>query len=315
MLKKDDEFLFVEKYRPQKMKDVILPEKYKRVFQDIITAGDLSHLLLAGGAGIGKTTLAKVICAELGVDVLVINASENGNIDTLRTTIREYASSVGFMRKKKVVILDEADYLNAQSTQPALRGFMEEFSKNCRFILTANHINRIIEPLRSRCSVIEFSYSKDEKLHVGAEFMKRVVQILREENVEFDTKVVAELIKTHLPDMRKILNEIQSNIIDGKLNDKLLATFAKSDVDHLILWMKKKEFTKLRTWCAENTDMHFSELGRLLYDNLDKVLQPTSIPEAVLLINQYDERNGFVSDKEINMVAFFTECMMELEFK
>lgn len=311
----EEQFLFVEKYRPQKIKDVILPEKYKILFNDIVKEGDHQHLLLAGGAGVGKTTIAKALCKELNSDVLVINASENGNIDTLRTTIRNFASSVSFTGNKKVVILDEADYLNAQSTQPALRAFMEEFAKNCRFILTCNYVNRIIEPLRSRCSVIEFSFTKEERLSVAQQFMKRIENILKNENVEYDRMVIGNLIKEYLPDFRKILNEIQSNIIDGKLDTKLSNTLSASDIDNIASWLKTKEFGKLREWVALNNDVGFQEIARMVYNKIDAMLKSQSIPEAILIINQYDERNGFVSDKEINMIAFFTELMMTVEFK
>lgn len=311
----ENQFLFVEKYRPQTISDVILPEKYKKIFGDIVKTGDTNHLLLSGGAGVGKTTIAKALCNELGVDVLVINASENGNIDTLRTTIRNFASSVSFTGKGKVVILDEADYLNAQSTQPALRNFMEEFAKNCRFILTCNYVNRIIEPLRSRCSVIEFNLTKEEKLGVAKDFFKRVENILSNEKVEYDRVVIGNLIKQHLPDMRKILNEIQSNIIDGKLDQKLSNTLSVNDIGELANWLKTKEFGKLREWVALNSDISLVELNRMLYTKLDGMLKPQSIPEAILLMNEYQKNVGFVADQEINTISFFIEMMMSLEFK
>lgn len=315
MEKIENQFFYVEAYRPQKIKDVILPTKYKKIFNDIVKKGDHQHLLLAGGAGVGKTTIAKALCNELNSDVLVINASENGNIDILRTTIRSFASSVSFTGKKKVVILDEADYLNAQSTQPALRAFMEEFSKNCRFILTCNFINRIIEPLRSRCSVIEFNLSKEEKLGVAKDFFKRVCQILDNENVEYDKHVIGNIIKEYLPDFRKILNEVQANVVDGKLDTKLSATLSAGDIDNIAQWLKSKEFTKLREWVALNSDISFQEIARVVYNKIDNMLKPQSIPEAIMIINQYDERNGFVADREINMIAFFVELMMSCEFK
>lgn len=311
----EDQFVFVEKYRPQTIKDVILPERYKKIFNDIVKVGETQHLLLSGGAGVGKTTIAKALCNELGVDSLVINASENGNIDTLRTTIRKFASERSMTGKSKIVILDEADYLNAQSTQPALRAFMEEFAKNCRFILTCNYVNRVIEPLRSRCSVIEFSFTKEERLSVAQQFMKRIENILKNEDVEYDRMVIGNLIKEYLPDFRKILNEVQNNIIDGKLDTKLTNTLSVSDIDNLASWLKTKEFGKLREWVALNNDVSFQEIARMVYNKIDNMLKPQSIPEAILIINQYDERNGFVSDKEINMIAFFTELMMTVEFK
>ena len=311
----EDQFLFVEKYRPQTIKDVILPVKYKKIFTEIVNSGDHQHLLLSGGAGIGKTTIAKALCNELNSDVLIINASENGNIDMLRTTIRNFASSVSFTGNKKVVILDEADYLNAQSTQPALRNFMEEFSKNCRFILTCNYVNRIIEPLRSRCSVIEFNLSKDEKLAVAKAFLKRTEEILKNENIEYDRHVIGNIIKQHNPDFRKILNEIQSNVIDGKLDQKLTNTLSSTDIEDLTNWLKTKEFGKLREWVALNNDISLVELNHLIYNKLDVMLKPQSIPEAIMIMNEYQYKVGFVADQEINTIAFFTELMMSVEFK
>jgi len=311
----EDQFLFVEKYRPQVINDVILPEKYKKIFKEIVKKGDHQHLLLSGGAGIGKTTIAKALCNELNSDVLVINASENGNIDILRTTIRNFASSVSFTGNKKVVILDEADYLNAQSTQPALRNFMEEFSKNCRFILTCNYVNRIIEPLRSRCSVIEFNLSKEEKLGVAKDFFKRTCMILDNENIEYDKHVVGNIIKQYNPDFRKILNEIQSNVVDSKLDQKLTNTLSSSDIDDLTTWLKTKEFSKLREWVALNNDISLVESNHLIYSKLDVMLNPKSIPEAIMIMNEYQYKVGFVADQEINTIAFFTELMMSVEFK
>ena len=309
-----NEFLFVEKYRPQKINDVVLPERYKTIFNDIVKIGDHQHLLLSGGAGIGKTTIAKALCNELKSDALVINASENGNIDTLRTTIRGFASTVSFTGGKKVVILDEADYLNANSTQPALRNFMDEFSKNCRFILTCNFINRIIEPLRSRCSVIEFNLSKKEKIGIAKEFFKRVENILDNEKVEYDRVVIGTLIKQYLPDFRKILNEFQSNIVDNKLNQKLTNTLSSTDSVNIKIWLKDKEFGKLREWVALNSDIGFGELMRIIYDDLS-IFKNNSIPEIVTVLNDFDRNLGFATDKEIHVMAFFTTIMYTAEFK
>jgi len=311
----ENQFLFVEKYRPQTIKDVILPKRYKSIFNEIVKKGDHQHLLLSGGAGIGKTTIAKALCNELKSDVLVINASENGNIDTLRTTIRNFASSVSILARRKVIILDEADYLNAQSTQPALRNFMEEFARNCRFILTCNYVNRIIDPLRSRCSVIEFNLTKSEKLTVAKEFLHRAEEILKLEDVEFDRHVIGNIIKQHNPDFRKILNEIQSNIVDGKLNQKLTNTLSVNDVEDLTGWLKNKEFKLLREWVALNSDISLVELNHMVYNKLDVMLKPQSIPEAIMIMNEYQYKVGFVADQEINTIAFFTELMMSVEFK
>jgi DNA polymerase III delta prime subunit len=310
----DDHFLFVEKYRPSTLDDVILPRKYKTIFKEMLDVGEIQHLLLCGSAGTGKTTIAKVLCNELNVDYIIINASENGNIDTLRTTIREFASAISISGKKKIVILDEADGLTG-TTQTALRSFMEEFSKSTRFILTANFVNRIIEPLRSRCSVIEFSFDKSERMEVAVSFMKRLQQILQNESVEYDKNIMAELVKKYMPDMRKILNEIQNNIVDGKLISKVVSTLSNDDIKNLFEWMEEKEFRKLREWVALNGDVHFSELLRMLYSKIDEYLKPNSIPAAIMIMNEYDYKNSFVSDREINMIAFFTELMMEVEFK
>lgn len=311
----ENQFLFVEKYRPQIIDDIILPERYKKIFKDIVKTGDTNHLLLSGSAGVGKTTVAKALCNELNVDALVINASENGNIDTLRTTIRRFASEASFTGKSKIVILDEADYLNAQSTQPALRSFMEEFARNCRFILTCNYSSRIIEPLRSRCSVIEFNLTKDEKMQVAKDFFKRICNILENENIKYDKVVIANLIKQHLPDFRKILNEVQSNAVGGILDQKLSNTLSVNDIDYIRDWLKNKEFSKLREWVALNSDMSLADLNKTLYNRLDVILKPQSIPEAILLLNEYQKNVGFVADQEINTMSLFTELMMSLEFK
>lgn len=311
----ENQFLWVEAYRPQKIRDVILPEKYKKIFNDIVKVGDHQHLLLSGSAGVGKTTIAKALCNELNSDVLVINASENGNIDVLRSTIRNFASSVSFTCNKKVVILDEADHLNQQSTQPALRAFMEEFSKNCRFILTCNYINRIIEPLRSRCSVVEFNFSKEEKLNVAQQFLKRIEYILVNENVEYDRQVVGHLIKEYMPDFRKILNETQSNIIDGKLNTKLTSTLSANVIGDLIDWLKNKEFTKLYEWVMLNSDISFVEITGMLKTRMYSIMSPKSIPESFIIMNEYQKNVGIVADTEINTIAFFAEFMLSVQFK
>jgi DNA polymerase III delta prime subunit len=315
MLKNAKHFLYVEKYRPSIINDVVLPVRYKKIFQDIIAEGSTQHLLLAGGAGIGKTTIAKALCNELNVDMLIINASENGNIDTLRTTIRDFASSISLTGKGKVVVLDEADYLNKVSTQPALRGLMEEFSQNCRFILTANYINRIIEPLRSRCSVIEFNYNRKELAEVKLSFIKRVRDILNEEKVNYDLKVVAELIKTFLPDMRRVLNELQSNILGNKLDDDIISTAISTDIELVGNWIKDKEFSKMRVWCAENNDVNLTDLFHALFEYFRKIMTDESLPNSVLIMNKYDYQQSFCNDKELNMTAALTELMMDSQFK
>ena len=307
----NEHFLYVEKYRPKHVKDVILPDRIKGIFEKIVKQGDFQHLLLSGTAGTGKTTMAKALCRDVNAEFIIINASENGNIDTIRTDIRSFLSQRSLDGDvKKVVILDEADGLTGVAQQ-ALRNFMEEFSKWARFILTANFSNRIIEPLRSRCSTIEFTFNKKERLETSVKLMKRILFILENEGVEYDKVVVGELVKKYFPDMRKILNEVQSNIVDGKLDKKVLSSFSNSDIQNIMGWLKDNDFASLREWVAVNSDISFNELIRNMYPVLKDHLEPASIPSAILLMNKYDYQNGLVSDKEINTMAFFTEMMVE----
>jgi len=309
-----EQFLWVEKYRPKTVAETILPAELKQTFQQFVDQQNIPNLILTGGAGVGKTTVAKAMLEELGCDYIVINGSMNGNIDTLRNEIQNFASTVSFSGGRKYVILDEADYLNANSTQPALRNFMEEFSSNCGFILTCNFVNRIIEPLHSRCSVINFNISKQELPQLAARFFKRVVNILNTENVEFDKSVVAELINKHVPDWRRVLNELQRYSHNGKIDSGIFVNLGEESYKALIGYLKAKNFTEMRKWVAENTDSDSSELFRRLYDTAYLHVKPNSIPQLVLILADYQYKDAFVADKEINIVAAMTQIMIDVEF-
>lgn len=307
------EYLWVEKWRPKKIDDCILPDKQKKVFKEMIERGDLQNMLLCGSAGVGKTTVAKALCDEMGLDSLFINASLENGIDVLRTKISQFASTVSFTGKTKVVILDEADYTNPQSFQPALRGFIEEFSQNCRFIFTCNFKNRIIPPLHSRCSVIEFKIDKTEKPKVASAFFRRIVDILAQENVEADQKVVAKIIEKHFPDYRRILNELQKYSSSGKIDEGILVNLGEVNMNELVESLRSKDFKKMRNWVVNNLDNDPSTLFRKIYDTLlDQVDQ---VPQLVLLLADYQYKAAFVADPEINLVACLTEIMATIEIK
>lgn len=305
------EFLWVEKYRPRTVEECILPDSLKQTFINIVSSGEIPNMLFTGTAGLGKTTVAKAICNELGLDYILINGSEEGNIDTLRTKIKQFASSVSLSGGYKVVILDEADYLNPQSTQPALRGFIEEFSNNCRFILTCNFKNRIIEPLHSRCGVYEFNTSKKDLATLAAQFLKRAEYVLSEEGVSYTQMVVVDKIMKHAPDWRRVLNELQRQSIGGQLHD--LKEKDNNFVD-LFNTMKQKDFKKMRSWVVSNIDTDASAIFRGLYDNMATNVQPHCIPQLVLILADYQYKNAFVADHELNVVACMTEIMANVEF-
>jgi DNA polymerase III delta prime subunit len=308
------EFLFVEKYRPQTIKDTILPDDLKKVFQNIVDSGEVPNMIFSGTAGLGKTTVARAICNELGLDYIVINGSEEGNIDTLRGKIKQFASSVSLSGGYKVVILDEADYLNPQSTQPALRGFIEEFSKNCRFILTCNFKNRIIEPLHSRCGVYEFNVktNKDRAI-LGQQFFSRAKEILIGEGIEYNKKVLAPLIMKHFPDFRRALNEIQRASIGGTINaDALIED--ESKYSDLYKFLRDKDFKGMRKWVVNNIDLEPASIFRGIYDSVEAHVKPESIPQLILIIADYQYKNAFVADHELNLVACLTECMAQVEY-
>lgn len=313
---RDEQFLWCEKYRPQKIDDCILPESLKRTFKDYVAQGELPHFLLCGTAGVGKTTIAKALCNEIGAEFVILNGSDTGgHIDTLRTIIKGFATSVSLTDAKKVIILDEADYLQANSTQPALRNYMEEFSSNCRFIFTANYKNRIIEPIHSRCAVIEFKIDSKEKQEIAAAFFKRATAILRQENIEFDPKVVAELITKHFPDYRRILNEMQRYSVSGKIDSGILVNMSEESFKGLIKLMKDKDFTEVRKWVAKNSDADTTALFRELYDNASVNMDVNSIPPMVLILADYQYKAAFVADHELNIMAALTEIMAQCKFK
>jgi len=310
-----EQFLWVEKYRPKTIADTILPEELKSTFQQFVDQKNIPNLILSGSAGVGKTTVARAMLEELECDYIVINGSMNGNIDTLRNEILNFASSVSLSGGRKYVILDEADYLNANSTQPALRNFMEEFSKNCGFILTCNFKNRIIEPLHSRCSVIDFKLSKSASAKLAAQFFKRVEKILSNENVEYDRAVVAEVITKFFPDWRRVLNELQRYASTGKIDSGILGNIKDLEINSVYKLLKEKDFTSLRKWVAENVDIEQTEVFRRLYESADQYMTANSVPQLVLILSKYQYQAAFVADPEINIIACFTEILINCEFK
>lgn len=311
----ENEFLWVEKYRPQTIEDCILPSEIKKTFRSIVDSGEMQNLLLSGGPGCGKTTVAKALANELGCDVMLINCSESGNIDTLRTKIRDFASTVSLSDNKKVVILDEFDYSNPQSMQPALRGFMEEFSKNCRFVLTCNYKNRIIEPLHSRCTVVEFKIPPKEKPPLALKILGRVKSILKQESIEFDEEVLVKLIMKHFPDIRRILNELQRYSVGGVIDVGILSESGEVGITTLLSHLKEKDFTSVRKWVAENIHNDQTIIFRKIYDSMYERMTPQSIPGAVLVLADYQYKAAFVADPEINLTACLTTLMMECDFK
>jgi len=308
-----EQFLWVEKYRPRKISDCILPQSLKNTFQEFIDKDNIPNMLLAGTAGTGKTTVARALCEELECDYIIINGSEESGIDVLRTKIKDFASTVSFAGKTKVVILDEADYLNPNSTQPALRGFIEEFSKNCRFIFTCNYKNRIIPPLHSRTTVIDFKLTKDDKPVMATKFFKRLSDILKEEQVTFDPKVVAEVLNKHFPDYRRVLNELQRYASSGNVDVGILTHMGDANMKELIASLREKDFKKMRSWVVNNMDNDPNMLFRKMYDTL--LSEVVQVPQLVLLLADYQYKAAFVADAEINLVACLTEIMAACEMK
>lgn len=311
----NSDFLWTEKFRPQTIEDCILPVELKKTFQQFVDQNNIPNLLLTGKPGVGKTTVARAMLEQLGCDYIIINGSLSGNIDTLRNDILQFASTISFSGGRKYVILDEADYLNANSTQPALRNFMEEFSKNCGFILTCNFKNRIIEPLHSRCGVIEFTIPKNEKPKLAMQFFKRACSILTEQNVEFDQKAVAAVVEQHFPDWRRVLNELQRYSATGKIDSGILASLSDDSMKALVAAMKNRKYSEVRAWVAEHIDIDPNQLFRKFYDYANDLFVPASIPQVVLIIADYSYKSAFVADNEVNTVACLTEIMVQGEFK
>ena len=311
-----NDFLWVEKYRPKTVQDTVLPARLKEVFQTIVDTGELPNMMFTGTAGLGKTTIAKAMCNQLGLDYIVVNGSEEGNIDTLRGKIKQFASSVSLKGGYKVVILDEADYLNPQSTQPALRGFIEEFSNNCRFILTCNFKNRIIPALHSRCSVYEFSMSRKEMSGLAATFFKHMIGILDAEGVSYEQQSVIDLIMKHAPDWRRVIGEGQRYSVTGTLSIGNSSTAGNNEsYDLLLQYLKSKDFKKMRGWVVNNMDVDTVAVFRGVYDRMTDSVSPESIPQLVLILADYQYKDAFVADHELNIVACMTEIMANVNFK
>jgi len=310
------EFLYVEKYRPQNIEDTILPQRLKDTFKEFVKQGEVPNLMLCGSAGVGKTTVAKALCNELGADYIVINGSDEGRlIDTLRTKIKNFASTVSLGGGSKVVILDEADYISADSVQPALRNFIEEFSSNCRFIFTCNYKNRIIPPLHSRTTVIDFTLTPTDKQTLAGQFLGRLKEICDAESIKFDEKVLVELILKFFPDFRRCINEVQRYGVSGEIDTGLLSTLNEEKLTPLINMIKDKNWSGMRKWVGQNSDNDFNTLYRKLFNALEVSLEPQSILAAVLLIADYQYKSAFAMDSEINFVACLTEIMSECKFK
>jgi DNA polymerase III delta prime subunit len=308
-----EQFLWVEKYRPRKLDDCILPDDQLKTFREFVATGEIPNMLLCGSAGVGKTTIARAICEELGCDYIIINGSEESGIDVLRTKIREFASSVSFSGKTKVVILDEADYLNPNSTQPALRAFIEEFANNCRFIFTCNFKNRIISPLHSRTAVIEFKLTKADRPKMAGRFMKRLSEILVTEGIQYDERVIAEVLKKHFPDYRRVLNELQRYSVSGAIDEGILVNVQEVNMKELVSSLKAKDFKKMRGWVIENIDNDPNLIFRKIYDTiLDEVKYPSQL---VLLLADYQYKAAFAANPEINLVACLAEIMAAMEWK
>lgn len=308
-----EHLLWTEKYRPKTIEECILPDRLKLPFQEYVNQKQIPNLLLSGSAGVGKTTVAKALCQEIGCDYMVINGSDESGIDTFRTKIKNYASSMSLSGGRKVIIIDEADYLNPNSTQPALRNAIEEFAVNCSFIFTCNYKTRIIEPLHSRCAVIDFALKGGEKTQMAGQFFKRIQSVLQSEKVEYEDKVIAELVKKHFPDFRRTLGELQRYSQFGKIDTGILSQIGNVQLTEIVKHIKDKDFGAIRKWVA-TSDMDTNTVFRQLYDSLYDLMKPQSIPQAVIILADYQYKQAFVADSEINLVACLTELMVSCEF-
>ena len=310
-----DKFLWVEKYRPKTIDECILSDTIKGTLDDLVKDNKVPNLMLTGPAGVGKTTAARAICEQTNSDYIIINGSDEGRmIDTLRTKMTQFCSTISLGGGRKVVIIDEADYMNPDSVQPAMRGFIEKFAENCSFIFTCNFKNRIIEPIHSRCAVVDFGLKKDEKPVIAQQFMIRCGVILTEEGIEHDKRVVAELINKHFPDFRRVINELQRYSTSGTIDSGILANIGEINLNELVVALREKNFPKMRQWVTSNVDNDPTSVYRKIYDNLYEVLDKSSIPQAVLIIADYQYKSAFVADQEINLVACLIELMAECEF-
>ena len=311
-----EEFLWVEKYRPSKVIDCVLPSDLEETFSEYVDKNSVPNLILTGGPGTGKTTAAKALCEETSTDYLMVNGSDEGrSIDTVRTTLTQFCSSVSMTGNRKAIIMDEADYMNPDSVQPALRGFIEKFGNNVSFLFTCNYRNRIIDPIHSRCAGLDFIIPNNEKPKIAERYLDRCEKILDGEGIVYDKKVLIELIMKYFPDFRRVLNELQRYSVSGEIDTGILSSINEVNLNELVGGLRGKKFSEVRKWANQNIDQDTTKIFRKLYDNLSGQLKPQSIPQAVLIIADYQYKSAFVADQEINLVAGLTEIMVECEFK